>query len=155
MKHLIIFSIIIIGVVFLKLLSDYSKQNIVINDCLIPGVYVGESSIGGKYGRGVFANRDFSVGEIIERSSYIEDKLDNFIGVSRDYVFNTPNGKTALVFGYASLYNHSDDPDVIWYFEDKRMIIKTIKSINKGKEIFISYGVDYWKSRKNTIKLDK
>ena len=32
---------------------------------------------------------------------------------------------------------------------------KTIKSINKGKEIFISYGVDYWKSRKNTIKLDK
>ena len=58
MKHLIIFSIIIIGVVFLTLISWYDNLNSIIlnnNDNL----YLKKSQIGGKLGRGVFANKNF------------------------------------------------------------------------------------------------
>jgi SET domain-containing protein len=33
--------------------------------------------------------------------------------------------------------------------DDTDVIIKVIKNIKKGEEIFISYGDNYWKSRNN------
>lgn len=154
MKHLIIFGIIIFGIILLKLSYhfNYSIENFSEFEYLNPGIYINKSDIGGKYGRGIFAARDFTIDELIEKAPFIEDQLDKFNGVSRDYVFNTKDGKVALAFGYVSLYNHSDDPNAIWYFDGDRVIIKTKKPIKKGQEIFISYGNDYWKTR---IHLDK
>jgi hypothetical protein len=156
MKHLIIFGIIILGVILLKLSYQLNcnVENFSEFGCLYPGIYIGKSNIGGKYGRGIFANKDFTIDEIIEKAPYIEDKLEKFNGVSRDYVFNTKEGKVALAFGYASLYNHNDDPNAIWYFEDERVVIKTKKPIKKEQEIFISYGNEYWKSRNHMNKIN-
>ena len=116
-------------------------------------IYINKSNIGGKYGRGIFANKDFTLDEIIEKAPFIEDQLDNFNGVTRDYVFNTKDGKVALAFGYVSLYNHSDNPNAMWYFENDNIIIKTKNPIKKGQEIFISYGNDYWKTRNHLNKI--
>lgn len=155
MKHLIIFGIIILGVILLKLSYQLncSMENFSDFGCLYSSISIGKSDIGGKYGRGIFASKDFTIGEIIEKAPYIEDQIDKFNGVSRDYVFNTKDGKVALAFGYASLYNHSDDPNAVWYFEDDNVVIKTRNPIKKGQEIFISYGNDYWKTRNYLDKL--
>jgi hypothetical protein len=155
MKHLIIFGIIIIGFLLLKLSYQINCRTENFSDvgCINPNIYIGQSEIGGKYGRGIFANRDFTIDEIFEKAPYIEDKLDKFNGISRDYVFNTKDGLVALGFGYASLYNHSDEPNATWYFEKDRIVFKTLKPIKKDTEILVSYGTDYWKTRKHIEKI--
>ena len=155
MKHLIIFGIIIIGFLLLKLSNQFNFKIENFSDfgCINPTLYIGKSNIGGKYGRGVFASRDLSIDEIIEKSPFIEDKLEKFIGISRDYVFNTKDGNVVLGFGYASLYNHSEEPNASWYFENDRIVFKTTKPIKKDSEVLVSYGGDYWKTRKNIEKI--
>ena len=107
-----------------------------------------ESPLGGK---GVYASRDIKKGEILEYSPYIEDKLDKFTGVVRDYVFSKPSDtddkKAILVFGYSSRYNHADVPSADWKSEKNGMKITANKDINKDEEIFISYGSNYWNTR--------
>lgn len=155
MKHLIIFGIIIIGFLLLKLSyqTNCKVENFSEFGCINPTLYIGKSQIGGKYGRGVFASRDLTIDEIIEKAPYIEDKLEKFIGISRDYVFNTKEGHVALGFGYASLYNHSEEPNASWYFDNDRIVFKTIKPIKKDSEVLVSYGTDYWKTRKHVEKI--
>lgn len=150
MRHLIIFSLIILGVILLKLSYqlNWISENLSDSGYINYGIYIAKSEIGGKYGRGIFGNKDFLINEIIEKAPFIEDQLDNFNGISRDYVFNTKNNKAALAFGYVSLYNHSDVPNAMWYFDNDKIIIKTQAPIKKGQEIFISYGNEYWKTRK-------
>ena len=151
MKHLIIFSIIIIGVVFLTLISWYDNLNSIIlnnNDNL----YLKKSQIGGKLGRGVFANKNFNKGDIVEKAPYIVDKTSNFNGLIRDYIFNKDDTNSIVAFGYASLYNHSDTPNATWNISDEYVEIKALNPISKDSEILISYGEKYWDTRKNTIK---
>lgn len=149
MKYLILFVIIIIGVILLSLLNSYA-EHFNFKEQHNNNIYIDKSKIGGKYGRGVFANKKYNKNDIIEEAPYIKDKLNNFNGISRDYVFNTPDGNVALGFGYTSLYNHSDKPNATWYFNDDKIIIKSNKLIEKNHEILISYGNDYWKSRNLT-----
>jgi hypothetical protein len=149
MTHVLLITLIVVIIIVSCLfVSKEMFSNLKSNcNCLIPGLYLGKSNIGGKYGRGIFASKQFNVDEIVETAPYIEDKLMHFIGVSRDYVFNTGNNNAALCFGYASLYNHSDDPNCKWYFEDNQIVIKCIKPIKKGDEVLISYGQSYWNTR--------
>ena len=109
-------------------------------------VYIKQSKVGGTYGRGVFANKDFEEDEIIEISPYIEDDVKNMKGIVGDYVFSH-NNKAILVLGYASLCNHSDDMNATWYINDYNYILKALRTIKKDEEIFISYGSSYWTSR--------
>ena len=155
MKHLIIFGIIILGILLLKLSYQFNCniENFSEFGCLYPSIYINKSNIGGKYGRGIFANKDFIIDEIIEKAPFIEDKLEKFNGISRDYVFNTREGYVGLGFGYASLYNHNDEPNAVWYFDNDKIIIKTKKPIKKGQEISISYGNDYWNTRNHIKKI--
>ena len=156
MKHLILFSVIVIGFLLLTLLSCYNRiekigeyyQTNVLNS----NIYVKKSVIGGKYGRGIFANKDFAVDEIIEMSPYIEDSNDNFRGIMKDYIFGKDDKTSIVVFGYASLYNHADKPNSRWKITEDHFVIKAIKPIKKDEEIFISYGSNYWTSRENYIK---
>lgn len=161
MKHLIVFGLIILGVMALTFLTKaetfsnaddpQSNNNQVyrIND-----IHVKKSQVGGKYGRGVFADRNFKAGEIIELCPYIEDKIDKFQGTVRDYVFSKDSEqKIAVVaFGYASLYNHSDEPNAKWEVTDDHVKISATKDINKDKEILVSYGDVYWDSRNDLEK---
>lgn len=151
MKHLIIFGIIIFGVILLTLITQYDKlNNIVMNN--YSNIYLKKSEIGGKFGRGIFANKIFNKDEIIEKAPYIEDKTSNFSGLLRDYIFGKNDGNSIVGFGYSSLYNHSDSPNASWKITDDYIEIKAIKPINKDDEILISYGNSYWNTRKDTIK---
>lgn len=151
MKHLIIFAIILLGMVLLKM-SNQCKIEKMTNTNL--GLYLKTSELGGKYGRGVFTNKDFEIGEIIELAPYIEDETDNFKGVIRDYIFSI-NGKlerSVVAFGFGSMYNHSDSPNARWEVTNKNVKIQCIKPIKKDEEVFITYGNEYWKTRNNLEK---
>jgi hypothetical protein len=154
MKHLIIFSIIIIGVIFLTLISWYDNINsIIMNNS--NSIYLSKSKIGGDFGRGVFANKNFNINEVIEKAPYIEDKTTNFVGLIRNYIFNKTETNSIVAFGFASLYNHSDSPNAIWKINGEYIEIISSKPITKDDEILISYGNTYWNSRKDSIiKLD-
>lgn len=151
MKHLIIFAIVLIGVLLLTIITWYDKLNN-FNLLQIPyNIYLKKSNIGGKMGRGVFANKNFNKDEIIEKAPYIEDKTDNFNGLIRDYIFNkNPTKKISIVsFGYGSLYNHSDTPNATWKITDDYLVITAIKPIEQNAEILVSYGDTYWDTRKD------
>jgi SET domain-containing protein len=113
-------------------------------------LYIKKSDIGG---RGVFANRNIKKDETLEFSPYIEAELADLTGIIRDYVFSKSktalkqNNTAILAFGYASMYNHSDDPSATWNIMEDGIKITATKDINKDDEIFISYGSSYWNSR--------
>ncbi len=151
MKHLIIFSIIIIGIVFLTLISWYDNINSELASC--SSTYLSKSNVGGKFARGIFANRNFDSNEVIEKAPYIEDSTDNFEGLIRDYIFKKNQTNSVVGFGNASLYNHSDEPNATWTITDTHIEIKSIKPIFKNEEILISYGNNYWSTRKDTVKI--
>lgn len=102
-----------------------------------------------KTGRGVFAQKDIYVGEVIEicpviiltpeeRDKYTDTILDWYI-----FPWQTDNDACAPL-GYGMLYNHSNTPNAEYdqNYTDKTMIYKAIKPIKKGDEITINYG-DY------------
>jgi hypothetical protein len=159
-------NIIIISLIFLLILSfitlyknkqtfentyEEDSENILYYPC---DIYVKKSMKGGKYGRGVYANRDFEVNETIELAPYIEDKETNTSGIVRDYTFsrkgNDPDN-VVIAFGFASLYNHDDDNTASWVVTDDHVKIYAVKPIKKGEEIFITYGSKYWESRNDQI----
>ena len=117
-------------------------------------IYVKNTSYGGKYGRGVFAGKDFDEDEIIEKAPYIEDDNNKVLGTTRDYLFGKLNGKSVVAFGYASIYNHMDNPNAIWDVLDDYMEIKATRPIKKDEEIFVSYGDKYWETRPHLPKVD-
>lgn len=51
------------------------------------------------------------------------------------------------MLGYGSIYNHSNHNNAEWVWHDDTLIISAIKHINKGDEIFVSYGDKYWNAR--------
>lgn len=112
-------------------------------------LYLKTSELGGKYGRGVFANKNFEIGETIELAPYIEDDTANFKGVIRDYIFskNGSKEKSVVAFGFGSMYNHSDTPNSRWEVTNEHVKIQCIKPIKKDEEVFITYGEPYWKTR--------
>lgn len=97
--------------------------------------------------RGVFASRDYNVGEILEVCPCIK-QIESPTGKILDYLFSLNETDSLIAFGYCSMYNHSDDANADWKIINENQIkIKTIKPIKKGDEIFISYGDDYWETR--------
>jgi len=101
-------------------------------------------------GRGIFAKKDFVVGETIEECPVIPfsaeecaemdqvavgKKLDNYF-----YAWKTEDDG-ALLLGYGWLYNHSYKPNAEYVrdFERQIMIYRAIKSITSGEEITVNY----------------
>ncbi len=135
--------IIIITIIFM-FVFNFQKHESVVSD-----VYIKKSLVGGKYGRGVYAKKLFKKDDIIEKAPYIEDDINVFKGVIHDYIFTKKNTNNAVVaFGYASIYNHSDNPNAIWTVTDDYVVIKAVKDIYPDDEIFVSYGSQYWNTRK-------
>jgi hypothetical protein len=103
-----------------------------------------------RIGRGVFAEKPFTVGEVIELAPTISDCKTKFTGRTSDYLFrhcNNPNC-SVVAFGYASMYNHSNNPSASWKHKpNDTMEVTALCDIKKGDEIFVSYGDKYWKSR--------
>ncbi len=98
-----------------------------------------------KKGRGVFARRAISEGEVIEQvpvlvldRSDIEDD-DSWTGLA-GYCFEWGRGKVALALGYGSLYNHSYHPNALYEDSGRQTkIYRAIQDIEAGEEITINY----------------
>ena len=51
------------------------------------------------------------------------------------------------------MFNHSDNPNVIWYFnKDKEIVFKATTLILCGQQLLINYGKKYWQSRNDKYK---
>lgn len=103
------------------------------------------------HGRGMFATCPISAGTVIERAPLIPiNRSADLTPTSnlRRYDIGYKNGQHAVMLGYASIYNHSDDNNVIWNFEpdDDIIFIKAIKDIKPDEEVLVSYGPNYWSS---------
>jgi hypothetical protein len=97
-------------------------------------------------GRGMFAERDFAPGEVIEIAPVLVVPRGQ-IGpkdVLRDYVFNFDEDNVMVALGYASMFNHSYEPNAR-YKKDKgsrTLTFTAIKPVKKGEEIFVNYNLD-------------
>ena len=96
-------------------------------------------------GRGVFAARDFSAGEVIERSPVIAMPARDVPAI-RDtllarYSFQWAGDGVALALGYGSLYNHSSEPNCIyWTIKDEGVIeFVALVDIQAGEELRVNY----------------
>jgi SET domain-containing protein len=100
-------------------------------------------------GRGVFANKDYKINDILEICPTIK-LVSNFGGPLQKYVYKYDTTHNLVAFGYCSIYNHSDDPNASYrIINENQLEIKIIKDIKKDEEIFVSYGDHYWKNHNN------
>lgn len=126
-------------------------------------IKVGKSDLAGI---GVFAIEDIKAGEIVERcpmvrmehrSNYVHDPTIN------NYMYTQPKCPCKdcqnhgyyywMVLGYGMLYNHQDVPHTEWQFNWRLKYADVIakKDISKGQEIFVTYGSNYFRNRKQTL----
>ena len=107
-------------------------------------IEVKQSSI---HGYGVFARSGLDEGLVIERAycltlSTMFDKVDD---VLKDYVVGVRDhgryGKSsAVLLGFAMIYNYSDKPNVLYKKNKKTFSFYTTRYIDKGEELLINYG---------------
>lgn len=110
----------------------------------IPGLYILKTE--GK-GRGVYTAGDIFEGSTIEVCPLIiipeEQVATIHKTVLHDYYFRWgPEQKqAAILLGFGSLYNHSNEPNAraILLDADNEILIESIRTINSGEEITIDY----------------
>jgi len=71
-------------------------------------------------GQGLFAKEEIPSGTFLGMSHIVLDEL----------IYRTPLG---------GFINHSENPNCLKYYEDGFYFIKTIRSIEKGEEVFLKY----------------
>lgn len=68
-------------------------------------------------------------------------------------VDNESYQKSAIMFGYLSMYNHSDTPNARFYsdFTDRLMGIITTDDIPANSQVTVSYGSDWFNAKKDYL----
>jgi uncharacterized protein len=103
-----------------------------------------------RHGRGVVAATDISKGETIETCPVLVLGEGDASGILDDYVVSLGDEVegTALMLGYGSLYNHSEEPNAeyLWEADDVYSFV-ALRDIAAGEEITITYGEDWWETR--------
>ena len=99
-------------------------------------------------GYGMFSKKNFKKGNLIESCTYLaeEPNIINKTKYLKNYVWEK-NGKKLMALGYCPMYNHKDRNNAYVKIDNNFINIYAKEDINKNKEIFISYGANYWKSR--------
>jgi SET domain-containing protein len=103
-----------------------------------------------EHGRGVIATAEIEAGETIEVCPILELGERDASGLLDDYTVSlgkdTPG--VALLLGYGSLYNHSDEPNAEYVAEaDDAYSFVALRDIAAGEQITISYGEEWWSTR--------
>lgn len=108
-------------------------------------------------GRGVFANRPFKQGEIIEVAPVLvfprqesEVILSTLLG---NYTFDV-QGRDGIALGYGSLYNHSFEPNADYVISQTAIVVKAERDIKEDEEITIHYGWENHQYRENGMAPD-
>uniref|UniRef100_A0A6C0C776 SET domain-containing protein n=1 Tax=viral metagenome TaxID=1070528 RepID=A0A6C0C776_9ZZZZ len=149
--YLYIISAIIILILVLFYFFMNNNNNSVNNISYTDKISIKNSLIPNS-GRGVFAEKDFKKGEVIEVCPLITDYKKNFENSKiKDYTFKSKFKKDqeVIVFGMCSMYNHSDNFNVHHNQDSENMIFTASRDIKKGEELYVNYGGDYWNSRNN------
>ena len=112
-------------------------------------VRIGPSTVSG---RGAFALKKISEGDIIERCPALEVNEEDVGGELLNYVFyGSTESARLVVMGNGMLFNHSSTPNVAYYREQGKLgvelVLYALRNINKGEELFYSYGDDWWTTR--------
>ena len=103
------------------------------------------------HGYGVFTIGAIKKGEVIEKSIKLIVPKDSCPPLF-DYCVATKFGD-AIMLGYLSIYNHSDEPNVrIEGNHTDIAVVIAIRDIEFGEEICWNYGGNYWDGRKNMKK---
>jgi hypothetical protein len=104
----------------------------------------------GPRGRGVFASRSFAEGETVEVCPTVE--ISEGGGDLADYLFESTNeGRFLVALGFGMLYNHSPEPNLDYFQEnDAALAFVAQRQIEKGEELTISYGDEWWSARGET-----
>lgn len=110
-------------------------------------------------GLGVYTNRNFNINDIVEISPVLRVQSDFLFqdgNILNDYIFRDPYDNThkLVALGFGSMYNHSDDPNLRYFYQNGRMIYQAIKPIKKDDELYISYGTNWWHARNNKTKIN-
>jgi uncharacterized protein len=101
----------------------------------------------GNKGRGVFAQKRFRAGELIERCPVIllnpaeRDRIGSTILAMYCFCWGTDSEKMAIALGYGSIYNHSYEPNADFHraVEDGAIDFVALRDIDRGEEITINY----------------
>ena len=131
---LILFIIFLLFLVFAQVLKD------------VPIMEVRPSLV---HGRGMFAKRNIPQGHLIEVAPIIKIDRERDITAEstiRNYDIKCDDGH-AIMLGYGSIYNHSDDNNAFWLFMGDQLHVIAKKPIEKNEEIFVNYGPHYWNVR--------
>ena len=102
------------------------------------------------HGRGVIATAEIASGETIEICPILELAEGEASGLLDDYIVSLEEGRAgvALLLGYGSLYNHSDEPNAEYIVEaDDAYSFVALRDIKTGEQITISYGEEWWRTR--------
>jgi len=117
-----------------------------------PKIGIGKSQIGGT---GVIALEPIKDGELIEEAPYISVPNELLqIEPICDYLFTIDEERCALVFGYGSIYNHANQPNIRYTIDPskKRMCYYAKREITPGEELTVTYGKDWFYSRGTQTK---
>lgn len=96
-------------------------------------------------GLGVIADEDIEKGSTIEVVPLLLMSMKEFDLIKQTklyyYFFEYTNNHFAIALGYGSLYNHSFMPNAryLYSYKNKQLIVKAIKDIKKGEEIYFNY----------------
>lgn len=115
---------------------------------ILPSLFMAESP--GK-GRGVFTSEIILCDSIIEVAPVIVmpavDRLLLDKTLLHDYIFEWGTDKTlcCMALGLVPIYNHSYDSNCEYFMDytNKTIMLKTVKNIEKGEEVFINYNGDF------------
>jgi hypothetical protein len=110
------------------------------------------------FGWGVFTTQVLEEHELIEECTYLAYARPANQTMLNDYAFHmekppglppVEGGYHTLVLGYGSLYNHSFENNMIYYFDPERnlYLYHAARRIELWEQLFINYGENWWKSR--------
>lgn len=101
---------------------------------------------------GVFATEDIPAGAVIEECPLLSFPADAYPNAAMNHVFQSgeDDDRVILLLGYGSLYNHSGDNNADYFYDETHDLVyfESIRPIAAGEEILISYGDDWFQSRK-------
>lgn len=114
------------------------------------------------HGLGIFATKRIKKGELIEECPILPLPIEpgERSSLLMNHRFAWPKGigwrEHVIAMGYASYYNHSNDPNADWDSDVENGTFKftALKDIKVGEEIFVWYGDEnYWDDGRADIEI--
>ena len=148
--------IFVFFIIFLVFNSCQEQETFI--DMIPGGIQVKSSHYLNNKSRGLYATKNYKKNEIIEVCPTLIMKKKDISknNVIMDHFFKGKIGDNELLsLGYCSIINHSkENQNCRWEIgaKDEYIIIKAVKDIKQGEELFSNYGSKYWNSRKKKLK---